>query len=92
MSLILAVLEDAEEKQLIEKSVGVWLESLRDLAYDLDDILDAITTQALIRESKGTQHNRTSRVWKLIPTCSSCTPRALVSNHRMMTKIKVINE
>ncbi|KAK4414500.1 putative disease resistance RPP13-like protein 1 [Sesamum alatum] len=90
LSIIQAVLDDAEEKQLMENAVKVWLEDLRDLAYDLDDILDEITTQAMIQDSKGIQHNRTSMVWKFIPTCSSYTPGALVSNYRMMSKIKEI--
>ncbi|KAK6140416.1 hypothetical protein DH2020_025843 [Rehmannia glutinosa] len=90
LSIIQAVLDDAEEKQLTEKSVKVWLEGLRDLAYDLDDLLDEIITRALIQDSDGTQHNRTSRVWKFIPTCSSYMPGALVSNYRLMSKIKDI--
>ncbi|KAL0464468.1 UNVERIFIED_CONTAM: putative disease resistance RPP13-like protein 1 [Sesamum latifolium] len=90
LSIIQAVLDDAEEKQLMEKAVKVWLEGLRDLAYDLDDILDEITTQALIQDSNGIQHSRTSMVWKFIPTCSSYMPGALVSNYRMMSKIKDI--
>ncbi|KAI3445064.1 hypothetical protein Pfo_001729 [Paulownia fortunei] len=90
LSIIQAVLDDAEEKQLMEKSVKVWLEGLRDLAYDLDDILDEITTRALIQDSEGIQHNKTSMVWKFIPTCSSYTPGALVSNYKMMSKIKDI--
>lgn len=88
--LIRAVLDDAEEKQLMEKSVKLWLESLRDLAYDLDDLLDEITTQFLIQDSKGIQNNRTSIVWKFIPTCSSYSPGALVSNYKTMSKIKII--
>ncbi|KAL2234150.1 UNVERIFIED_CONTAM: putative disease resistance RPP13-like protein 1 [Sesamum indicum] len=90
LSIIQAVLDDAEEKQLMEKAVKVWLEGLRDLAYDLDDILDEINTQALIQDSKGIQHNKTSMVWKFIPICSSYTPGALLSNYRMMSKIKDI--
>ncbi|KAL3815108.1 hypothetical protein ACJIZ3_016376 [Penstemon smallii] len=89
-SMILAVLDDAEEKQLTDKTVKVWLENLRDLAYDLDDVLDEIITQYMIQESKGIQHHRASRVWKFIPTCSSYTPNALISNYRIMSKIKDI--
>ncbi|KAL7120488.1 hypothetical protein ACP275_02G126200 [Erythranthe tilingii] len=88
LSVIQAVLDDAEEKQLMENSVKVWLENLRDLAYDLDDMLDYIITRSLIQDSKGVHQNRTSRVWKFIPTCSGYTPGALVSNYKMMSKIK----
>lgn len=52
LSIIQAVLEDAEEKQLTNKPVQVWLESLRDLAYDLEDIFDEINTLASIKNQR----------------------------------------
>ncbi|CAA0822159.1 Putative disease resistance RPP13-like protein 1 [Striga hermonthica] len=93
LTIIQAVLDDAEEKQLTEKSVKVWLESLRDLAYDLDDLLDEIITRALVQDSEEQAQNcnRTSRVWRFIPTCSSYMPGALVSNYRLMSRIKETN-
>ncbi|KAK3004265.1 hypothetical protein RJ639_017873 [Escallonia herrerae] len=45
-----AVLGEAEEKQIMDKSVNKWLEQLQDLAYDLDDILDELATEALGRK------------------------------------------
>ena len=36
-SKIQTVLLDAEEKQLTERSVQLWLDDLQDLAYDLED-------------------------------------------------------
>ncbi|KAH6824560.1 hypothetical protein C2S53_010374 [Perilla frutescens var. hirtella] len=88
--MIQAVLDDAEEKQLTQAPVKLWLESLRDLAYDLEDILDEITIQAAIQHSKRIEQSRASMVWKLIPTCGSFAPSAIVSNHKMMSKIKDI--
>ncbi|KAL3644221.1 hypothetical protein CASFOL_012153 [Castilleja foliolosa] len=84
---IQAVLDDAEEKQLTEKSVKVWLEALRDVAYDLDDLLDEIVSRAQIQNSE----DRTNPIWRCIPTCSSYTPGALVSNYRLMSRIKEMN-
>ncbi|XVE55667.1 hypothetical protein DITRI_Ditri03aG0176900 [Diplodiscus trichospermus] len=46
---IQAVIEDAEERQLKDKKVKIWLSKLRDVAYDADDLLDEITTQNLRR-------------------------------------------
>ncbi|XP_027329676.1 putative disease resistance protein RGA1 [Abrus precatorius] len=40
LMLINAVLEDAEEKQMTNHSVKVWLHQVKDAAYVLDDILD----------------------------------------------------
>ncbi|KAM3685996.1 hypothetical protein ACJW31_11G163000 [Castanea mollissima] len=45
-----AVLDDAEEKQMTNKLVKIWLGELEDLAYDVDDILDEFATEALGRE------------------------------------------
>ncbi|XP_017984375.1 PREDICTED: putative disease resistance RPP13-like protein 1 [Theobroma cacao] len=44
---IQAVLDDAEEKQMKDRHVKIWLAELQDLAYDMDDILDEFGTEAL---------------------------------------------
>ncbi|XP_058106809.1 putative disease resistance protein RGA3 [Magnolia sinica] len=44
---IKAVLEDAETRHLKEQSVKDWLKKLKDVAYDIDDILDDCTTESL---------------------------------------------
>ncbi|KAL4600827.1 hypothetical protein ACB092_11G228100 [Castanea dentata] len=45
-----AVLDDAEEKQMTNRLVKIWLGELEDLTYDVDDILDEFATEALGRE------------------------------------------
>ncbi|RHN56482.1 putative P-loop containing nucleoside triphosphate hydrolase, leucine-rich repeat domain, L [Medicago truncatula] len=40
LDLIKAVLEDAEKKQVTDRSIKVWLQQLKDVVYVLDDILD----------------------------------------------------
>ena len=47
---IRAVLDDAEEKQMTSKLVKIWLDELKDLAYDADDILDECATEAMRRK------------------------------------------
>ena len=37
-----AVLDYAEERQMTSKLMKVWLDELRDLAYDVEDILDEV--------------------------------------------------
>uniref|UniRef100_A0A5B6Z1B4 Putative disease resistance RPP13-like protein 1 n=1 Tax=Davidia involucrata TaxID=16924 RepID=A0A5B6Z1B4_DAVIN len=94
-----AVLNDAEEKQMSNEAVKLWLEDLRDLAYAADDVLDEIATEALRRQlmAEPPQSSSTSlsMVRRLIPSCCTTTsfdPSALIPfNLRMESKIKEIN-
>ncbi|XWS32496.1 hypothetical protein CRYUN_Cryun23aG0163500 [Craigia yunnanensis] len=49
-----AVLADAEEKQVTNKSVKIRLNELRDWAYDVEDLLEEFAYEALRRKL---QHN-----------------------------------
>ncbi|GMI91041.1 hypothetical protein like AT3G14470 [Hibiscus trionum] len=62
--VIQAVIEDAEERQLRDKTVRIWLSKLRDAAYDADDLLDEISTQSLLRESLRKRVPSESSSWK----------------------------
>lgn len=48
--IVQAVIEDAEDRQVKDKKVRVWLSNLRDVAYDADDLLDEIRTRVRQRE------------------------------------------
>ncbi|KAH0981703.1 hypothetical protein GBA52_008880 [Prunus armeniaca] len=63
LSEIVAVLNDAEEKQLTDNSVDVksWLGNLRDLAYDVEDVLDKFATKILKRKIEGRDQASTSK-------------------------------
>lgn len=50
LTAIQAVLSDAGEKQLTSKAVKLWLDDLRDLAYDMEDTLDKFSTELLRRK------------------------------------------
>ncbi|KAK6163004.1 hypothetical protein DH2020_002845 [Rehmannia glutinosa] len=91
LEIIQAVIDDAEEKQLTDKPVKLWLEHLRDLAYDLDDVLDEICTQALIQKSKGVDENTSSIICKFIPSFSHLTPGAFMFKKRMRSRIEEIS-
>ena len=41
------VLEDADRKQVKEKAVKGWLDKLKDVCYDMDDVLDEWSTEIL---------------------------------------------
>ncbi|XP_042960129.1 putative disease resistance RPP13-like protein 1 [Carya illinoinensis] len=47
MLSVKVVLEDSEEKQLTDSFVKDWVDELKDVIYDVEDILDEIATEAL---------------------------------------------
>ncbi|XP_057511359.1 putative disease resistance RPP13-like protein 1 [Actinidia eriantha] len=65
---IRALLDDAEEKQITNKLVNLWLEELQDLAYDLDDLLDEFSTEALRYELIKKSQSSTNKIRALFPT------------------------
>jgi hypothetical protein len=90
---IQAVLDDADEKQHANRAVKQWVDDLRDLAYDVEDILDEFGTEALLRELRGENQASTSRVRNLIPACcTGFTPHALKMNIRLESKITEITD
>nr|XP_027101758.1 putative disease resistance protein RGA1 isoform X2 [Coffea arabica] len=40
LATIEKVLHDAERRRLKDRSVGIWLEKLEDITYQMDDVLD----------------------------------------------------
>lgn len=87
LSMIQAVIHDAEDKQITHEPTKLWLESLMNLAYDLDDVVDEMTTEALRRDLMEPKPNR-SRVSKFLLGCYNFSPWAIRSSAKMMTKIK----
>ncbi|CAL5331082.1 unnamed protein product [Camellia sinensis] len=84
-----ALLIDAEEKQLTDRAVNLWLDDLQDLAYDLDDLVDEFATEALRHSLKAKPPQASSsKVWNPIPNFK---PRDVVFNFKMRSKIEGIN-
>ncbi|GAV75407.1 LOW QUALITY PROTEIN: NB-ARC domain-containing protein/LRR_4 domain-containing protein/LRR_7 domain-containing protein, partial [Cephalotus follicularis] len=86
-----AVLGDAEDKQLTDRGVKLWLDDLRDLAYDAEDILDEFATDALGRRLKTDRQRASSSKLRslLLPSSvSSWSPSAVKLNVSMGSKIK----
>ncbi|KAL2514484.1 putative disease resistance RPP13-like protein 1 [Forsythia ovata] len=69
--MIQAVLTDAENKQTRNEAVKKWLNDLQDLAYDLDDLVDKLNTEAVQRKLMETDEKGTSQVQKLLSTFSN---------------------
>ncbi|KAJ6956939.1 putative disease resistance protein RGA3 [Populus alba] len=55
---IQAVFADAEERQLKDQLVKHWLDQLKDVSYDMDDILDEWGTAIAKSQSKVNEHPR----------------------------------
>jgi Leucine-rich repeat (LRR) protein len=86
-----AVLDDAEQKQENGVAVKRWLDDLRDLAYDADDILDEFATEALRQKLTGGNHAGTSKVRNFIPACcTGFTPSAIKINMRLGSEMEEI--
>ncbi|KAK8983095.1 hypothetical protein V6N11_057853 [Hibiscus sabdariffa] len=87
-----ASLEDAEEKQITSRSVKLWLSELRDIAYDADDIIDELATEARRRQMMEEQDpsSPTSKVKRYISSCClSCNPSKTVQfSIRMESRLK----
>ncbi|CAL5323998.1 unnamed protein product [Camellia sinensis] len=75
-----AVLVDADEKRVTERGIKIWLEDLQDMAYDVDDILDEFSTEALRPKSMITTKVRAliptniinSKIFWNVELCSAC--------------------
>ncbi|KAL6126348.1 hypothetical protein ACLB2K_074399 [Fragaria x ananassa] len=70
LTAIEAVLSDAEEKQLTRRAVKEWLDDLRDLAYDVIDVLDIFDTKMLERRIERQQGSK-SKLWSSLSQVKS---------------------
>lgn len=83
-------LNDSEEKQIIDDAVKSWLIDLRDLAYDMEDILEEFAYEVMRRKLMGAEAAEpgTSKVRQFIPTfCSSFNPTHVLRLVKMAPKI-----
>uniref|UniRef100_A0A251SXP3 Putative NB-ARC n=1 Tax=Helianthus annuus TaxID=4232 RepID=A0A251SXP3_HELAN len=84
---IVNLLNDASRQEITSQSVKEWMNDLQHLAYDIDDVLDDVATDAihpeLTQESSGAS---TSKLRKLIPSC--CTN--LSPSHRLYPELDSI--
>ncbi|OAY39649.1 putative disease resistance RPP13-like protein 1 [Manihot esculenta] len=87
---IYAVLEDAEEKQTANRLVEIWLSDLRDLAYDLEDIIDELATEFRRRklEDKPVRPNKVHKFFSVMCGGANLTLNAIKFNAEMVAKIE----
>ncbi|XP_026431559.1 putative disease resistance protein RGA3 [Papaver somniferum] len=84
LQMIAAVTDDAEKKQLSDSSVRLWLERLKDAAYDADDVLDEFSYEVMRRREMGRLK------FKVCHLVSSSNPLAF--RLKMARKVKHINK
>lgn len=53
---IQALLHDAEKKQVVEESVRRWLEKLKDVTFEMNDVVDEWKTEVGKREAYPTKN------------------------------------
>ncbi|XWS32494.1 hypothetical protein CRYUN_Cryun23aG0163300 [Craigia yunnanensis] len=89
-----ALLEDAEEKQTRSRAMELWLRDLQDVAFDAEDVVDQLATEALRRKQmEQTQPSAsTNKVWKFIlPSCfRAINPNTIKFNAQIKSKVEEI--
>ncbi|CAN6561979.1 unnamed protein product [Malus baccata var. baccata] len=63
-----AVLDDAEDKQLKDHSVGKWLDELGHAVFDAEDLLDEIDTEVLRSKVEAGYPTKKTQVWNFLCT------------------------
>ncbi|KAK9929643.1 hypothetical protein M0R45_026735 [Rubus argutus] len=86
---IQAVLEDAEKKQVTEARVERWLEKLKDVSYEMEDVLDEWNTEILRQQVKEKK-----KVCFPIPSDCFCFGQVnkVIHHHNIARRIKELND
>uniref|UniRef100_F6HRT7 Disease resistance RPP13-like protein 1 n=1 Tax=Vitis vinifera TaxID=29760 RepID=F6HRT7_VITVI len=82
-----AMLHDAEQRQIREEAVKRWVDDLKALAYDIEDVLDEFDMEAKRCSWVQGPQTSTSKVRKLIP---SFHPSGVIFNKKIGQMIKII--
>ncbi|CAM0954879.1 unnamed protein product [Alopecurus aequalis] len=86
LSTIQAHVEDAEERQLRDKAARSWLAKLKDVAYQMDDLLDDYTAEALRSKLEGTSNYKVRSCF-----CCFCLNTCLF-NHKILQEIRKVEQ
>ena len=92
---IQAVLNDAEKRQLNEEAVKLWLDKLKDVFYEMDDVLDEWNTamiKADITKRGKEEESSTAKKRKVWPPINFNFPVPNLFQLRIAHKIKEVNE
>ncbi|XVE90039.1 hypothetical protein DITRI_Ditri20bG0044500 [Diplodiscus trichospermus] len=89
--------EDAEEKQYLDKSLKHWLDRFKEVSYDMEDVLDEwkIAIQEMQSADYGDETSTTSILTRMVRllfvSCFSFVSQ-VVKRHEIGTRIKYLNE
>ncbi|XP_050139169.1 putative disease resistance RPP13-like protein 1, partial [Malus sylvestris] len=61
-----AVLNDAEEKQIVDRDVGMWLDELNHVVFEAEDLVDEIDTE--VSRCKAKDQTKKTQVWNFLST------------------------
>ncbi|XP_026405625.1 putative disease resistance protein RGA4 [Papaver somniferum] len=86
LDLIQALISDAEEKQINDATVKLWLRRLKDVVYDAEDLMDEICYEFMSRCERGSQIKH--RVRDFISKSSN----PIVFRFKMAGKIRAMNK
>ncbi|KAF6159031.1 hypothetical protein GIB67_022186 [Kingdonia uniflora] len=87
---IQAVLHDADRKQVQDQRVKVWLERLKEVIYEIEDILDKWNTKII--QSKIKTQSKDKKVCSHLFYPCFCLKNSVLLRHTVGRKIKRIRE
>ncbi|CAM0954878.1 unnamed protein product [Alopecurus aequalis] len=86
LSTIQAHVDDAEEQQLKDKAARSWLAKLKDVAYEMDDLLDDYAAEALRSKLEGPSNYK-------VRSCFCCFwLNTCLFNHKILEDIRKVEE
>ncbi|KAF3448872.1 hypothetical protein FNV43_RR09588 [Rhamnella rubrinervis] len=91
LSTICAVLEDAEEKQFRDKAIKNWLQKLKDVSYELKDILDDCEMEASGSDYRGQSSRLTPKVRASFRSCLHI-PTNMLFRHKIANRMKEVTK
>ncbi|KAH9685043.1 hypothetical protein KPL70_013789 [Citrus sinensis] len=91
LQTIQAVLNDAEQRQVKEKSIRVWLGRLKDVSYDIENVLDEWITARRRLQMEQNAHSAQKQVSSCFPA-SSISFKKIILRQDIAVKIKGINK
>ncbi|KAM5556441.1 putative disease resistance protein RGA3 [Rosa sericea] len=96
LEAIQAVLEDAEQRQVMEATVRRWLSELTEVSYEIDDVLDEWITHVRKRQMEKEEKHALAIAEKVRSSASSFISgskvRRFIHRREMAGRIKELNE